>query len=222
MLKNPNTFVFHIEHNDEKYTFHPHINKDGKPQVTIPLTDGSEITIVHNTDDDMKDYQKFFTAHWDTDFDRYAKDWSDYEKNKLCGTVSLDLASIGEYVSNILTKCEDVFEINSRIDAVVEKDTMITLSTAHIEPEVLEMLERDAVGESVSNIEDVVSAFRKIVSGHSIGYFVVLTQSTPVFPSNFPPSLKDCIMFASTYDARWIMFDRDAEAIPQLPVYQQF
>lgn len=198
-------FTLHIQHNNLNYTFHSN-EIDGKPTITIPLTDASTITVVMEKFSD----QQRFIATWNTNFENY--NLTEYECSKFSGTVELDLEYIKEYISSILDRYDSNLDVDAQPDAPIQKISMITLSTKHIDGDTKELFNRQIVGENVSVLNDI-KAYSKRPGN---GWFISLDITDN---SKLPECLKDCALFALANNATWINFDADTESLPQLPVY---
>lgn len=88
---------------------------------------------------------------------------------------------------------------------------MAELSTAHLSPETLSMIEDGEIME--------VSIYKKTVPGEGVvGYFIPIIETTLDDPG-IPGSLKEAMKYAANNGCSWLMFDRDIEPIPDLPAY---
>ena len=207
-------FTLHIQHNNLNYTFHSN-EINGKPTITIPLTDASTITIVMEKFSD----QQRFIATWNTNFENY--NLTEYECSKFSGTVELDLEYIKEYISSILDRYDNNLDVDAQPDAPIQKVSMITLSTQHIDGDTKELFNRQIVGENVSSLDGIKAYSKRPGSGWFISLEKEIDGETTFIAdsSKLPECLKDCALFVLANDATWINFDSNAEPLPQLPVY---
>lgn len=207
-------FTLHIQHNNLNYTFHSN-EIDGKPTITIPLTDASTITIVMEKFSD----QQCFIATWNTNFESY--NLTEHECSKFNGTVELDLEYVKKYISSILDRYNNNLDVDAQPDASIQKTSMITLSTQHIDGYTKELFNRQIVCGNVSSLDNIKIYNKQQKNGWFINLEKEIDKETTFIAnsSKLPECLRDCAFFVLANDATWINFDSNAEPLPQLPVY---
>lgn len=205
-----NKFTIHLDYDHQSYTFHSqYVAENKREEIVISLSDTTAVTIWRSEMDN-----NLYMAYWNKNL----KDEpiSDYDKNKLCGTVGMTPDCIVEYLTRILDHGKGDIELCAPVDTEIKPGQYIELSTAHISTDTRSLLERDATGETVNQLDNAVCAYTKRMNGHTVGYFVYITNYAA---TQVPVCLKDCLTFAQQRNASIIVFDRDIEPIPQLPVY---
>lgn len=93
---------------------------------------------------------------------------------------------------------------------------MLCLSTAHIKPETMALLEEDA-------LEDIVAYPKEIPStGENCGAFIYVDgASLDEGIEDVPEDLVRVLQYAAKHDASWIMLDDDEEEVEDLPTYYE-
>ncbi len=87
----------------------------------------------------------------------------------------------------------------------MEITKMLTLSTAHLKDETVELLD--------SNSTDVPPHYNKA----DYGWFVYVPEYLKEYSSVAPADLMACLRLAQKKNCTWVMFDRDADPIRELP-----
>ncbi len=87
-------------------------------------------------------------------------------------------------------------------------ESMMTLSTAHITQEVADEL-----------LEDAYSCQLIYYPKSEYGYFLCVLEDELENENSLPECLKDILACARSKGVQWVMLDRDADTIPELPVF---
>lgn len=93
---------------------------------------------------------------------------------------------------------------------------MLCLSTAHIKPATMALLEEDAL--------DDIAVFPKAVplTGKNYGAFIYVDgASLDEGIEDVPEDLVRVLRYAAEHDASWIMLDGDEEEVKDLPTYYE-
>ena len=105
---------------------------------------------------------------------------------------------------------------------MAETYKMIALSTAHISKETCKMMEDPISNESLYCSVSIYPKDQGDAFG-CVGFFVPIVrfkyEDPDCYEGSIPEDLAACIKYAISYDADWLMFDRDAEIVPELPEY---
>lgn len=138
------------------------------------------------------------------------------------GIVAPDLANAVLFVQEIVDQ-HDLVPIKSP-DKTTKPDGIIELSTTHLSRKTIDLLTANAIlnngdfadeTEYNDNLQDLIDIYPQSDSG----YFVRLLQPHNDDGFNLFPDLKRCAEIAEDAHAGYILFDRDAEILPQLPAY---
>ncbi|EJW14319.1 hypothetical protein M5X00_23230 [Paenibacillus alvei] len=89
-------------------------------------------------------------------------------------------------------------------------ENLLSLSTGHITEEAAKRLE---------NFDFPLVAYRKEDDHEAYGFFLIVPDSL-LDPSELPECIQDIIIYAKALECDWINLDRDADVIPDLPVYE--
>ncbi|MFB8378102.1 DUF5983 family protein [Paenibacillus taichungensis] len=88
-------------------------------------------------------------------------------------------------------------------------EPMISLSTAHITPEADRLLQEGLKMEQLIHYPKA-----------EYGYFIcVLDKDAEMDETCLPSCLQDILAYARSKGGQWVMLDRDADTVPDLPVY---
>lgn len=101
----------------------------------------------------------------------------------------------------------------------MNKVTCLELSTGHVTKATAEWL--DEQGELAARDPRVVGRWADIhMARHVYGWFVWVGQDPPEeVPEDLPVDLEVCAAYARQQGCSWLLFDADAELIPELPKF---
>lgn len=88
-------------------------------------------------------------------------------------------------------------------------ENLLSLSTGHITEETAKILE---------NYDFPLVVHRKEDDHEAYGFFLLVPDGL-LDPSELPECIQDIIIYAKALECDWINLDRDADVIPDLPVY---
>ena len=95
----------------------------------------------------------------------------------------------------------------------MEKETMVTLSTAHIQEETSKKLETELFGWYMGL--DVYS-----LSTYEAGGWMIWVDSSADGDDEVPEELTALLKFCKEKQVDWLRLDRDGEIIPELPTFE--
>ena len=88
----------------------------------------------------------------------------------------------------------------------------LVLTTAHVTEETAQWLDSDP---------DQLVVYNKESGEDQYGWFIPVYMAQEVLEEAIPEELKEIIQFADAHKCTWIMFDRDADEIDELPVFER-
>lgn len=202
-------FEFTLNLYQNKYTFFSCKNTNSLQEINIKLQDNTNINIT----------KKPIGQNGNV----YITIYDGILPKPLAGAVSPDLSDICSYVLDVI-KATDSLPTKSP-DKDPNSGKIIELSTAHLKLNTLDMMSQNVIdktgstGDYKTTIHKVQDAIDIYCQGDA-GYFVRLVEKN--FDDIPFSDLKECLEFAKDCSAKYILFDRDADIMPQLQTYEHY